>query len=265
MKYRHGLHYDYPSDQHGHMIDPKQVRKNNLNNKYPYYGKSFGLKFMSVVMELFIILIATPFCKLKFGLKKIGKREFKKKYKKLLKDGFISVSNHVFDEDYLCIRSFMQPRRGRVILWHNNHLRRMGTWIRFMGSIPIPKNDMSATLAMMHGVDDCLKDKNWIQIYPEASMFYYYEGVREFVDGAAMFAVRNNKPIVPFAFSFRPVTGIYKLWKRKGYPCVNLSIGEPLFPNKDLPFKEAIKDLNDRARNAVIELMEKNTPEVEEK
>ena len=103
---------------------------------------------------------------------------------------------------------------GYVSMWKNNHLRRIGWMIRLAGSIPVPKEDSSATLAMMRAVDKCLQDGNWFHIYPEASMFYYYEDVRPFVDGAFVFAVRNNKPVYPMAFSYRPPNGLYKLWKK---------------------------------------------------
>lgn len=262
MKYKHGLHYDYPEDVHGHMIAPKQSRKDNLNKDYPYYGHTFWHKFVNVLIEIFFIVIAVPVMKIMYGYKIIGKKQLKKNHKDALKNGFITVCNHIFDADYVVIRCAMKPKMGHVLLWKNNHLRRMGVWIRASGSIPVPKNDLGATLSMMRGVDQALKDKHWVHIYPEASMFYWYQDIRPFTDGAAMFACRNNKPIIPMSFSYRPPRGLYKLWRRKGAPCVNISFGEPLYPNKDLPLKEAIVELNNRAHDAVKKLMVDNTPDV---
>lgn len=262
MKYRHELKYDYPEDLHGHMIDPKQTRKDTLDKNYPYYRHDFFYNFARVLIEIVLIVVGIPFVFFKFGCKVINKQN-RKVLKRMIrkKEGVITVANHIYDEDYVTIRTKVAPCMGYISMWKNNHLRPLGSTIRIVGSIPVPKDDSSATLAMMRGVDKCLQDGNWFHIYPEASMFYYYQDVRPFVDGAFVFAVRNNKPIVPLAFSYRPAKGLYKLWKGKK-PLINLSFGEPIYPNNDLPMRERITDLNKRCHAAVKALMEEGTPEI---
>lgn len=263
MKYRHDLQYDYPSDIHGHMIDPKQVRKDTLDKNYPYYRKDFFYNLGRIFIEIILIIAGIPFVFFKFGLKVYGKKN-RKLLKKTIKTGAITIANHIYDEDYVTIRTAMAPRLGYVSMWKNNHLRRIGWMIRLSGSIPVPKDDPSATLSTMRAVDQCLQDGNWFHIYPEASMFYYYQDVRPFVDGAFVFAVRNNKPIFPLAFSYRPAKGLYKLWKGKK-PLINLTFGEPIYPNTDLPMREAVSDLNQRCHAAVKKMMEDSTPEIVDK
>lgn len=263
MKYHHGLKYDYPEDIHGHMIDPKQTRKDTLNKDFPYYRKDFWYNFGRAIVEFIIMTVGIIFVKLKFGLKVLNK-DNRKALKKMIKkkEGVITIANHIYDEDYVTIRRALIPHMGYISMWKNNHLRRIGWIIRLAGSIPVPKNDSSATLAMMRAVDKCLQDGNWFHIYPEASMFYYYEDVRPFVDGAFVFAVRNNKPIVPMAFSYRPAKGLYKLWKKKGAPLINLNFGTPIYPNNDLPMRERITDLNNRCHDAVKKLMDEGMAEI---
>ena len=263
MKYRHNLQYDYPEDLHGHMIDPKQVRKDTLDKNFKYYRHDFFYNLGRLFIELIILIAGIPFVFFKFGLKVYGKKN-RKILKKNMKKGVITIANHIYDEDYVTIRVALAPRMGYISMWKNNHLRRIGWMIRLAGSIPVPKEDSSATLSMMRGVDKCLQDGHWFHIYPEASMFYYYQDVRPFVDGAFVFAVRNNKPVFPMAFSYRPAKGLYRLWK-KDKPLINLSFGEPLYPNNDLPMRERITDLNNRCHAAVKQLMEDNTPEIKEK
>lgn len=264
MKYRHQLHFDYPSDPHGHMIAPKQVRKDNLNKDFPYYRNDFWYNLGRVIIEFILIVVGVPYFYLRYGLIVNGKKN-RKLLKKQIKKGAITICNHIFDEDYPAIRCAMAPTMGYVSMWKNNHLRRMGYIIRFSGSIPVPTNDASATISMMRGVDRCLQDGNWLHIYPEASMFYFYHEIRPFVDGTFLFSARNNKPIFPMAFSYRPAKGLYKLWKKKGAPLINLNFGEPIYPNPNLSFRESIKDLSERGYAAVKKLMEDNTPEIKEK
>ena len=262
MKYRHNLKYDYPDNIHGHMIAPKQVRKDNLDKNYPYYRHDFIYNVARVFTEIFFIIVGIPFVFFKFGLR-VKNKHNRKALKKMLrkKQGLITICNHIFDEDYIAIRTAMAPTMGYVSLWKDNHLRRMGRFIRLGGSIPVPRDDSSATLSMMRGVEKCLKDGHWLHIYPEASMFYYYQEVRPFVDGAFVFAIRNNTPIVPMAFSYRPAKGLYKLWK-KDKPLINLSFGEPIYPDPKLGLNNRIEDLKNRCHAAVSKLMEEGTPEV---
>ena len=263
MKYHHGLHYEYPSDVHGHMIDPKQTRKDTLNKDFKYYRKDFGYNILRVFMQIFLATVGSVYVFFKFGCKVYGKKN-RKVLKRMIRkrEGVITIANHIYDEDYITIRTKMLPHMGYISMWKNNHLRSIGGLIRIAGSIPVPKDDSSATMSMMRGVDKCLQDGNWFHIYPEASMFYYYEDVRPFVDGAFVFAVRNNKPVVPLAFSYRPPKGLYKLWKKKGAPLINLSFGEPIYPNNDLPMRERITDLNNRCHAAVKKLMDEGMAEI---
>ncbi|NLB48319.1 MAG: hypothetical protein GX813_00490, partial [Erysipelotrichia bacterium] len=193
MKYRHQLHYDYPSDPQGHMIAPKQVRKDNLDKNYPYYRNDFWYNVGCFIMGYLLIIIGFPYFFFRYGLRINGKHN-RKLLKKQIKNGVITISNHIFDEDYPAIRRAMAPCRGYISMWKNNHLRPLGHLIRFAGAIPIPTGDASATISMMRGIDKCLQDGNWLHIYPEASMFYFYQEIRPFVDGAFLFAARNNKP-----------------------------------------------------------------------
>lgn len=265
MKYVHSLKYDYPSDPHGHMIAPKQVRKDNLNKDYPYYRNDFWYNFGRIFIEFVLIIVGVPYFFLRYGLKVNGKENRKLLKKTMKKTGVITICNHIFDEDYPAIRVALAPKMGYISMWKNNHLRRLGYIIRFSGSIPVPTNDASATISMMRAVDKCLQDGKWLHIYPEASMFYFYQDIRPFVDGTFLFAARNKKPIFPMAYSYRPVKGLYKLWKKKGAPLINLNFGEPIYPNPNLSIKDSIKDLSDRCHSAMKKLMEDNTPEVKDK
>ena len=114
-------------------------------------------------------------------------------------------------------------------------------------------------------VKECVDDGNMVHFYPEASMWYYYQGLREFKPGCFVLAAKCNKPVVPLAISFRPAKGLYKLWKRKGYPTCTVEVGKPIFPDNSLEFKDCVNKLKDDCYKATKEMMEKNTPVIKEK
>lgn len=263
MKYKHGLKFDYPKDIHGHMISPKQVRNDKLDENFNYYNKSKWFRFKQWLFQVFVfICLVFPVNYLRYGCKIKG-RNILKKYKKIYKDGFISVCNHVFEWDYICVRSALKPKRGYMSIWKDNHNSSLGKLMRIVGSIPIPdKNNPKALVAFNNAIINALNDHHMVHFYPEGSMWYFYQDVREFLPGAFYYAVTANKPVIPLAISFRPPKGLFKLWKRHGAPCVTIEIGEPLFPNNELDKNSAIEELKNQAYQSVKNMLDKNTPNI---
>lgn len=81
-------------------------------------------------------------------------------------------------------------------------------------------------------------------MYPEAAMWPYYEGIRDFKYGAFKIAVNSNVGIQPIRFVFTKSKGIYKIYKRKKSICA--VVLDPLYPNMEFEYKDRIKDLRDR-------------------
>ena len=263
MKYRHGLKFDYPEDVHAHMISPKQVRDDKLDAEFPYYDKSFKLRFVQFFLQLFMIIVVFPINFFKYGCRVKGKSrliQFRRSYFR----GCITVCNHVFEWDYICVRHAMGPRRGYVTVWKENHNSDKGQLMRYAGSIPIPDtNNISAMHKFNDDVGRALSDGKMVHFYPEGSMWYFYEGLRQFMPGAFYYAVTYNKPVFPLAISFRPRKGLFKLFN-KNEPCVTIEIGVPVYPNQQLTKANAIKDLSERCFKHMKKMIESNTPDIPE-
>ena len=261
-KYRHTLSFDYPDDIHGHMIDPKQTRNEVLDENFKYYDKK--LKFFNRLIHFLFMILIFPITWIRYGVKRKGIRRLRG-YKKQLKGGFFTTCNHIFEWDYLIVRSCFYFKRGYMTVWKNNHNSSMGPLMRKVGSIPIPESKSLGMAKFYEDVKECVDDGNMVHFYPEASMWYYYQGLREFKPGCFVLAAKCNKPVVPLAISFRPAKGLYKLWKRKGYPTCTVEVGKPIFPDNSLEFKDCVNKLKDDCYKATKEMMEKNTPIIKEK
>ena len=48
-------------------------------------------------------------------------------------------------------------------------------------------------------------------------------------------ANKYNMPIIPCVINYRPRTGIYRLFGSQNEPLIHVTIGEPIFPNTQLP------------------------------
>ena len=241
MYYRHKLNYKYPERSDEHMISVKQVHNLDFDSNYIYLDKSFKFKLMRAIYWILISLIVFPITRLSHGLKIYGKKNLKK-HKHALRNGAITVSNHVFYWDYLCVLKAIRPRLAYFPAWKDNLNGPCGRLIRLSGGIPIPTDDVHAMHKFKVALEDVMSSGKWVHFFPEGSMWRFYPDIRPLKKAVFTYAVKFEKPIVPITMSFRPRRGITKLFTKT--PCVDLHIGEPIFPDKNLPPREAAERIH---------------------
>ncbi len=244
MYFRHDLDYKYPDKTDEHMITVKHVRDVNFDENYPYVRKNFGYKLVRGLFWLGLHVIAFPLVRLTHGLKIYGKKNLKK-HKKEFKNGCITISNHVFMFDFICVMRAMRPRLGFFPAWKTNLEGPNGPLIRMAGGIPIPTGNLRGMVKFKYAIESVLESNRWMHFFPEGSMWFYYPDIRPLKKAVFKFAVTYDKPIIPITMSFRKRKGITKLFTKK--PSVDLHIGEPLYADKTLKADEAIDKLQSEA------------------
>ena len=245
--------YPYPEYTDQHYLHVKKDNGLVFDENYPYVDKSKGFVFKQKMTRLLLNIMVFPLTYIRLGLRVKGKENIKK-YKDVLKKGVISVCNHVHMWDYLGIMAAVRPHKTNILAWAPNVRGENSSMMRSVGAIPVPDGNMKGTFAYFEAIKNLLtKDGGWLHIYSEGSMWEYYAPIRPFKKGAAYFAVANDRPIIPLAYSYRPASW----WRRKimkQLAVFTLTIGEPLFPNKDLSKTEQELDLTIRSHDAVCKL-----------
>lgn len=226
------------------MITVKKLREVNLDENYPYLQKSAGFKVKRVCYWMIVNAIVFPLCRITHGLKVYGRKNLKK-HKKALKNGGISISNHVFMWDYLCVLRAIRPRLAYFPAWKTNLEGPNGGAIRFSGGIPIPTGNIKAMRCFNRAMEEVLEKGKWMHVYPEGSMWFYYPDIRPLKKAVFKYAVKYNKPVLPITMSFRPRRGPSKLFSKT--PFVDMHIGEPLYADNTLSPKEAERKLHEEA------------------
>lgn len=244
MYYRHKLDYKYPERSDEHMITVKKLREVNLDENYPYLDTSRWYKFKRGVLFVVLNLIAFPVVTIRHGLRIYG-RDVLKRYKKELKNGAITIANHVFMWDYICVMKAIRPHLEYHAAWKTNLQGPNGPLIRWVGGIPVPTDNFRCMGKFNQAINTVLKENKWLHFFPEGSMWFYYPDIRPLKKAIFKYAVQHNKPIIPITMSFRERKGITRLFSKT--PCVDLHIGEPLFPDTALPRDEAIDALHKEA------------------
>ena len=121
----------------------------------------------------------------------------------------------------------------------------MRGFIRISGGIPVPTDSVHAMMKFNNAMGEVLESGKWLHFFPEGSMWFFYPDIRPLKKAVFSYAVKYNKPVLPITMSFRPRRGITKLFSKT--PCVDLHIGEPLFPDQSLSPKEASEQLHAKA------------------
>lgn len=243
--------YPYPESTDAHYLP---VRKNNglkFDSSYPFLDESFAFRFRRGLARVGLWAVVFPVARVRLGLRIRGKDNLKK-HRDLLSGGAMTCANHVHMWDYIAVMRALQPRWPHLLVWAPNIRGENGAMIRMVGGIPIPDDSLAGTAAMVRAVGKCL-DGGYVHIYPEGSMWEQYAPIRPFKRGAAYFACKFHKPVLPLAFSYRrPGWLRRKVFRQEGL--FTLTIGEPLLPDENLPPEEREIDLTTRCHDAVCRL-----------
>ena len=251
MYFRHNLSYQYPEKCDEHMITVKHKRDVVLDENYPYLQKSFWFKCQRALLQVCLHTILPPLVWLVHGLHIHGKDKLKAN-KHLFKDGLITVSNHVFLWDYLCLMLAMRPHLGYFPAWKDNLEGSSAGLIRMVGGIPIPTENLRSMVKFKQALEQVLDQGKWMHFFPEGSMWYFYPDIRPLKKAVFKYAVSYNRPILPVTFSFRPRKGLWKLIGKS--PLVDLNIGDPIYPDKEMSVLEATKKLQREVYHVMQEM-----------
>lgn len=243
MYYKHNLDYKYPDRSDEHMITVEHLRDVNVDANYPYLDKSFRFKVIRSLYWLAVTTVVFPVMRFSHGLKIYGKENYKK-HKDEYKNGGITVSNHVFYWDYLCVLKAIRPHLAYFPAWKTNLEGSNGPLIRMSGGIPIPDDSIRSMIKFKGAIEELIESGKWLHFYPEGSMWLFYPDIRPFKKAVFTYAVKYDKPVLPITMSFRPRRGILRLFSKK--PAVDMHIGEPLYADKTLDPRAAAEDLRAR-------------------
>ena len=251
MYYKHNLNFQYPDRCDEHMLRVERVKKIEFDEAYPYLPHGVGYKFLRAAYWVILNVAVFPLCRLVYGLRIHGKKNLKK-HKTVLKNGAITISNHVFMWDYLCVLRAIRPHLAYFPAWKTNLEGNMRHLVRLSGGIPIPTDSMHAMAQFNRAIEEVLERGKWLHFFPEGSLWFFYPDIRPLKKAVFHYAVKHQKPILPITMSFRPRKGLWKLIGKK--PLVDLHIGEPLLPDNTLPLREAEQRLHEKAYHVMQEM-----------
>ena len=267
---------DYPEDDpYVGLYKPIYDRPYpEVDANYPYVDDSFKNRLRIWFGYNVVLRILGAILRIKYGLR--WKMEGDKRWSRCswtlrkrlrqydLNNGAITVANHCYRHDCASVlTSIHGSHRMRIPMFAPNFRTKDQFYLCVIGGIPIPAPEagMSAMKAFNAAFDEFNRRKYWFHIFPEAKRWDWYKPLRPFQKGAFTMAYKYNKPIIPFAVSYRERTGIWRLFGPKDEPCTQVIMGAPIFPDTTKPRAVETERLLNETHQAICRLagIEHNT------
>ena len=182
--------------------------------------------------------------------------------------GFVYASNHESLVDILVLGAALPGDFKWAAKRSVMNVPFLGWHLRLAGHVPVDRNKgRDAALAVMQAFESVLRRDKPLLVFPEGTRTADGK-LKAFKNGAFQAAVNTSKPVVPVA-----INGTFSLMSRDAVDTgaskerddrlVTVQIGAPLYPNLDMPEDDAVADLRDRTRAAIVELLNAvNSPAV---
>ena len=241
---------DYPEDDpYVGLYKPVYDREfGPVDANYPYFDESLANRCRVFCGYAIVLRIFGWVLRLKYGLRwkiegentwcrsSCGVRRWMKQFD--LSRGAITISNHCYRHDCASVlTTFHAAPRTRIPMFAPNFRTKDQIFLRIIGGIPIPEPEegLSAMKAFNAAFDEYNQRGYWFHIFPEAKRWDWYKPLRPFQKGAFTMAYKYNKPIIPFAVTYRPRTGIWRWLGPDDEPLTQVIIGKPIYPDTTQP------------------------------
>ena len=205
------------------VITPKKI-----DGGYKYLGGPF--RKLGRLFWYYIVAkpIAYIFLKVKFGHRIVNKECLKE-----AKDtGYFLYGNHTNPMADALIPTMLTHPRGAYVIVHpaNVSMPVLGKLTPTLGALPLPDNK-EASRNFTYSLDKLMRKKSCIAIYPEAHIWPYYTGIRNYDDAAFRYPVKYQVPVYAF-------TNTYQRRIYRKTPRMVTYVDGPFYPEKELSVKE---------------------------
>lgn len=202
-----------------------KIKKKKIDAEYKYVTKNPVWKAGAFVVYR---LIATPvaFIMMKTlrGVK-IKNRAAIKQLKRS-KTGFFLYGNHTQDwGDAFAPTLACFPKKVHIVVNADAvSIPVIGHVAHMAGGMPLP-SDMGGMKNFLSSIKTLSEKSDVITVYPEAHIWPFYNGIREFSDASFAYPMRLNKPVVAFTVTYRR----RKVFKN-AKPLATVTLSQPFYP-----------------------------------
>lgn len=248
------FYYSSTNDDPIKTKEQENKEKVGLPEGYQFIPKNPFVKLYSFLLFHGFKLFARWYAKFYLHMDIKGRE----KLKKARGTGYVIYANHTNPFHDAFSPALVADRRIYTIISPVNlKLPGIGKYLPYIGGLPLGGTPEEKK-AFNEAVDKLIKKKKCLVIYPEAHVWPYYTGIREFPAGDKSFkyAARNNVPVFT-------MTTTYHKSKKKGQarPDMTVYVDGPFYPDKKLSEEENRAKLMKEAYDSLVKNSKKSSYE----
>lgn len=220
------------------------IKTKPIDDNYRYINKSLLFKVNAFLLKYFF---AIPVLWLVNGLFFRPKIMNKGLLKQLKHKGYYLYANHVLPFDPVVLPIKTQPSKRTVIIAGHDlfSINGLVSWIvKHFDAIPVPNRSIEMTDNFRECLSYNIKKGHRVLIYPEAHIWPYYNGIRNFKSVSFRYPVDDKVPVVVATTTFKK-----RKDNRKPKPIIYLD--GPFYPNESLSYHDQVNELRDRVYEAM--------------
>lgn len=243
----------YYSDELNDEFSGDNIVPKRIDGDYRYIRNGTLGKIAHI---FFYRMIATPlaflYMKLHFHHKIVNRQVLKEAKEK----SYYIYGNHThFLADALIPTMVSFPKAISVIVHPNNvSMPLLGRITPSLGALPLP-DDKKACKNFMEAMEQIMKKKGSIMIYPEAHIWPFYTDIRPFVDTSFRYPVKEKAAV----FS---LTNTYQKRRFSKIPRIVTYMDGPFYPDESKTAKVQKEQLRDQVYKSMKERAKCNNIEI---
>lgn len=230
-----------------------QITPKKIDGTYDYDG---GI-LRKIGRGFFYWLLAVPLSFLYLKIKYHHKIVNKECLKKAKDTGFFLYGNHTNAMADAVIPAVLCWPVGAFVIVHPNNVSMpvLGRITPSLGAIPLP-DDRDAMKNFQKALEKVVNRKECVAIYPEAHIWPYYTGIRNFKDSSFRYPAQYGVPVFCF-------TNTYQKRKHGKTPQIVTYVEGPFYPDKEASLREqkqklhkqVITAMKDNCKHSNVELV----------
>ena len=235
----------YYEDELHDEFSTAKITPRRIDENYQYIHKNPLWNLASFLLQnIFSMPIKVLYSKIKFRIQYVGKEKLKL-YKK---EGYFIYVNHTqpFADTFIPSVGNYPKRNFFIVNPENISMKGLETIVEMLGAIPVPGNK-AAMKNFLDVIEEKIKKKSSITIYPEAHIWPYYTKIRPFSDVSFKYPVQLETP------SFCMTNTYQASGKNKDKVKIVSYIDGPFFADSGLNKKQAQKNLRDKIYDCMVE------------
>ncbi len=243
----------YYSDPLNEEFSEARITPRTIDKDFAYFhGPLWDLSSL-VIQNVLSMPVKLLYLLFKFRHRYVGKE----KLKQCRDSGYFIYGNHTqpFADTFIPSIADYPKRNFFIVSPANVSIPGIGWLVELLGAIPIPE-DLEGMKHFVRAVEDKIKKRHSVTVYPEAHIWPYYTHIRPFKDVSFKYPVQFGCPV----FS---LTNTYRRRGRRGERVQIVTyIDGPFFPDPALKPRQRQQELRDRVYQCMVERSRNSTYEL---